>query len=303
MFTLADCKQQVLSLIDEYSVDGQFISAGENADYLFRVPQFANKVQIEIAKMIKIPDVCRITQNFIPNQLGPIFGFDLKQYNPNDGTFILTAQGSKSYYFEVDNIATITFKENGVVLKTINNTTKGEFTAYKGNLNSNGGTVTMEFSGLYVYNIRNTALFNVPFPTDEDVPTYKPYTYHDMPSDFMDLDKIIQEGNERTYREIRTFYWENRKRLRLNYYDQGSFDVHYWKYPSKVGSTTPDTYEFEVYEEAAQLIPFKVASLIIQPEKPDISARLLQIYETDLSRIVNGQVSAPQNVLSVYSIG
>jgi len=306
MFTLGDCKDMVLSLIDEYSVDGVIIGASDNADYLNRVARFSNKVQIEIAKIMKIPATYKITQNHIINQLGNIFGFDLIQYVPKlyPSGYVLSGTGSLAYYFEVDNLATITFKENGVAFKTINNTVKGEFTAYKGNLTIGNinSTITMEFTGLYVYNIRNTALWDVPFPLDSDVPIYKPYVFYDMPVGFMDLDKIIFEGNERVYRETQAYFWENRQRLRLGYYESGSFDVHYWKYPTKIDSTTLDSYVFEVYEEAAQLIPFKVASLIIQPEKADISARLLQIYETDLSRIINKQVQEPQQVQSVYTV-
>ena len=302
MFTLADCKEQVLSVIDEYSVDGLLIGQDENEDYLLRIPQLANKVQFEIAKLMKIPEVYHIVQNHIPNSLGNVFGFNLVQYSPKTGTYILTLQGAKAYYFEVDNISTIIIKENGTIIKTINNTAKGVFTAYKGNLTTNGGNVTMEFTGQYAYNIRNTAMWDIPFPTDDDVPVYKPYLYYDMPSNFMSLDKIVQEGNDRLYQAIQAYYWENKSRLRLNYYDSGSFDVHYYRYPTKIDKNTLDTYVFEVDEEAAQLIPFKVASIIIQPEKADISARLLQIYETDLTRMVNGQSTEPQQVQSVYSI-
>ena len=304
MFTLADCKDQVLSLFDEFSVDGQLIGKDENSDYLLRVPQLANKVQIEIAKLMKIPAVYRLTQNHIVNQLGNIFGFDLVQYHPKlyPIGYTLTGQATKAYYFEVDNISTITIKEDGNVIKTINHTSKGEFTAYKGNLVTNGGIVTVTFSGIYVYNIRNTALFDVPFPTDIDVPDYKPYLYYDMPKDFMELDKIIMEGNERVYRDTKGYFWENKSRLRLGYYETGSFDVHYFKYPTKIDKTTLDTYEFEVFEEAAQLIPFKVASIIIQSEKADISARLLQIYEGDLSRLLDKQTVEPQEIQSIYSI-
>jgi len=304
MFTLKDCKDMVLGLIDEESVDGQYISASENADYLLRVPQFANKVQFEIAKIIKIPAVFRITQNHIVNQLGNIFGFDIVQYSPRTGPYILSAVGTLAYYFEVDNLATITFKSNGTIIKTINNTVKGEFTTYKGNLTIGNinSTITVEFTGLYVYNIRNTCLYDVPFESDSDVSTYKPYTFYTMPNDFMDLDNVILEGNERVYRETQGYFWENKKTLRISYYEVGSFDVHYWKYPTKLSTATPDTYEFEVYEEAAQLIPFKVASLIIQSEKADISARLLQIYETDLTRIANKQTIEPSTVQSVFTI-
>ena len=303
-FTLADCKSQVLALMDEYSTDGLLTATADNLDYTLRIPMFANKVQIEIAKQIKIPSIFKLTQNHIVNKLGNIFGFDIIQYSPRTGNYTLTSNGILAYYFEVDNIATITIKEGTTVLKTINNTVKGEFTAYKGNLTltNPNATVTIEFSGLYVYNIRNTAMYDVPFPTDEDVEEYKPYTTFTMPTDFMDLDKVILEGNERVYRETQGYFWENKRTLRLSYYEIGSFDVHYWKYPTKIDNTTLDTYEFEVYEEATQLIPFKVASMIIQPEKADISSRLLQIYETDLVRLVNKQVVEPTTVQTVFSI-
>lgn len=306
--TLTESKQLMLKYINEYSTDGAIISEQENLDYLLKHNQFANKVQFELAKLIKIPAVYKITQNPIPNQLGLLFGFDVKQYRPDEGDYILTAVGTKSYYFEVDNIATVYIEENinGVwtVKETISNTTKGQFTAYKNliSLVNTTNEVRIRFSGSYVYNIRNTAMFKYTFPTASDIPIYKPYTYYDMPSDFMELDEIVQEGNERVYRETLEFYWENRKRLRLNYYDVGSFDVHYWRYPTKITDSTPDTYEYEVIEEAAQLIPIKVAALVVPEEKSTIFQRLLQLYEVELSRIVNTEVTKPQQVQSIYSI-
>ncbi|MBS4173472.1 hypothetical protein [Bacillus sp. FJAT-49736] len=287
---LGEAKKKALSLMAEYSVDGVQIPDGENADYLNRMNRFADISQKEIAQVKKIHAVYHIAHNTIKPLQGLLQGFDLKQYTPGSD-LIDVYPGVKAYYFEVDNLADIYIEENiggtWTPLVTINNTVKGIFTAYKGLVNASNPSnqVRLRFSGDYVYNIRNKALYGYTFPTAEDVPIYRPYVKYEMPSDFMELQKVVQESDPRVYKEMIAYFWEGKRTFVLNYYETGSFEIHYYRYPSDITLATPDTYEFEVDIEAQELIPFFMASKAIFDENQTFSIQLLNEYQTKLSRL------------------
>lgn len=287
---LGEAKKRALSLMAEYSVDGVPISDGENADYLNRMNRFADVAQKELAQVKKIHSVFSLSNNPIKPQQGLLQGFDIKQHLP--GTDIIDMfQGSQAYYFEVDNVGDIYIEESTVSgwvpLVTINNTVKGQFTAYKGLINASNplNQIRLRFSGNYVYNIRNKALFAYSFPSVQDVPDYRPYIKFQMPSDFMELQKVIQQGDPRTYIDMISFKWEGKKTFVLNYYDVGSFDVHYYRYPTTIDSTTPDTYDFEIDIEAQEAIPFFLGGHALMDENPTLAIQLLNEYQTKLSRL------------------
>lgn len=289
----------------EYSVDGVPIPDGENADYLNRMNRFADIAQKEIAQVKKINAVYSISNNPIKTQQGLLQGFEIKQYIP--GTDIIDVYtGSKAYYFEVDNVADIYIEENvnGVWtnIKTINNTVKGQFTAYKGLITASNAEnqIRLRFSGLYVYNIRNKALFAYLFPTDADVPSYRPYIKFQMPSDFMELNKVIQQGDPRTYIDMISYKWEGKRTLVLNYYDVGSFDIHYYRYPTTIDAGTLDTYEFEVDTEAQELIPFFMAARSIIDENQTLAIQLLNEYTNKLNTLGTNDRQGVTTVNEVY---
>lgn len=286
---LGESKARALSLMAEYSIDGTLIPDGENADYLNRMNRFADIAQKEISQVKKIHAVHTISQNPIKSQFGLLQGFDIEQHLSQD--IIYQTVGSKSFYFEVDGVATVYLEENNAgawqQLKKIDNTTKGKFTAYKGNvsLTSASNHVRIRFSGNYVYNIRNRALFEYTFPTDADVPNYKPYIPYQMPTDFMELNNVIHHQDNRQYRDMIDYKWEGKRTFVVNYYLKGSFDIHYYKYPTTIDQNTLDTHEFEVDTESSQLIPFFMAAHSIMDENQTLAIQLLNEYQVKLSRL------------------
>ncbi len=302
---LGEAKRKALSLILEYSVDGVTIPDGENADYLALMNRFADIAQKEIAQIKKIHATYSISQNPIKSLLGLLKGFDIQQHLDVD---LVDTQGTgaQSYYFEVDRQATVYIEEyvNGVwtLLDTLTIPTIKEFTAYKGFITPTSLTnqVRLRFSGLYPYNIRNRALYAYKFPTVDDIPIYKPYVKYEMPTDFMELQKVIQQGDPRTYVDMIAYKWEGKKTLVLNYYDTGSFDVHYYRYPTAITKDTPDTYEFEVYTEAQEAIPFFIASHVMMEEKPTIAIQLLNEYTNKINALNTKDKQSSATVSEVY---
>jgi hypothetical protein len=286
---LGEAKAKALSLMAEYSIDGIEISAAENADYLNRMNRFADTSQKEIAQVKKIPAVKYISQNMVPNQLGQLYAFELKQKRDTD--LIETAVGSKAYYFEVDNLATIYIEERTssgwVVLKTITNTTKNQFAKYKGLIQATNPSadIRIRFSGPYIYNTKNRCLYAYPFPSDEDVPEYSPYVKYEMPIDFMELQKVIHVKDSMAYGQMIDYYWETKRTFVANYFHNGSFQIHYFRYPQTITKDTPDTYEFEVDIEAQELIPFFLGARALMDENQTLAIQLMNEYQTKLSRL------------------
>lgn len=286
---LSEVKDKALSLMAEYSIDGVEISAAENADYLNRMNRFADISQKEVAQVKKIHAVFSISQNPVKSQIGLLQGFEIKQHLTTD---IIDEQiGTKAYYFEVDNVATIYIEEltgtGWVVLETIQNTVKRQFTAYKGLItaSSPSNKIRIRYSGLYPYNIRNRAMYEYSFPTASDVIDYRPYVKYQVPSDFMEIQRVMETTDPRVYRNMIDYYWEGRNTFVVNYYYAGSFDIHYYRYPTTITKDTASTYELEVDVQAQEAIPFFIASRCLMDENPTLAIQLMNEYQTKLSRL------------------
>lgn len=300
--TKGDCLKQFLRMLDEATKKGIELPETKNADYRDKFNYFLDSAQKYIAGIIKIPAVTQITQNPIPNQLGFMSGFELRQYLP--GTpIVLTGKGTKSYYFEIDNIGTVTIAVNGATVDTIENTDKRKFTAHKGNITAtDADTITITFSGNYPYNIRNTALFAYNFATDDDVPTYTRYVEYDMPDDFMSFDTVILRSDPAIYDIYKAMRWENNKKVIFEYYKSGSFDIHYYKYPADILPSAADTTELEIEEKAVDLVVLDAGVRATAADNPSLSSWLRSLYIERVQNIVGMEVPEESQIQTLFSI-
>lgn len=299
----ATSRSLMLQYIREKTNKGQLIDVSKIADYSIGHDEMLDTVQKEIAQYVKIPAVFHVTQNPIVSQIGLLQGFDIQQILPGKSKSY-TYTGTKSYYFEMDNIGTVTIDINGTVATTINNTIKGTFTEYRLHTGAaDTDTVTITFSGDYPYNIRNIAPYAYAFPTDDDIPKYQPYITYDLPEDFYQFDTVVMKGDPRVYKIYTELKWENNNKAILNYYSTGSFDIHYFRYPKTIPADAPDDTKLELEEKGAQLVPLKLAALVVAEDKPDISNKLLTMYESQLANIANATSQGTQKVETVYYMG
>lgn len=302
MRTIADCKALFLSYLDEATKKGVALPSTKNADYVSKFNTFLYDSEVYIANMVKIPSVMNVTQNPIPNQLGLLQGFDLQQFLPGKDK-VLTGIGTKSYYFEVDNLATILIKVNGVVVSTLTNLTKGTYTAYKGNITALASdTVTITFTGNYPYNIRNTALYAYSFPADNDVPDYKPYVEYSLPSDFMSFDSVTIKSDPRVYEKYIAYKWEITKKIVLNYYDKGSFEIYYFKYPTFKSASSLDTTPMDIEDRAIDLVVLDAGVKSTSADNPALSSWLLQQFNNRANNIINTPQQSDTQIQTIYSI-
>lgn len=301
---LGESFQKALSLMAEYSTDGVLTPEGDNADYLLRMPRFADSAQKELATVKKIPATYTFSQNPIPNQLPILYAMAIKQHLNTD--IIEQAVGSRAYYFEVDNIATIYIEEciNGswTVLNSINNTTKGQYTPYKGLVSpvNPNNQVRLRFGGQYLYNTRNRALYAYTFPTADDIPVYQRYVEYDMPADFYKLKKVMLTADPISYGPTNDYFWKNKRTLKANYFLSGEFEVHYFRYPTTITTDTSDSYEFEVDTDAQELIPLYIASKCIMDENQTLGLQLLNEFQVRLAMLDSGVEAEPATIKDVY---
>lgn len=79
-------------------------------------------------------------------------------------------------------------------------------------------------------------------------------TDYAMPADFMALKAVWADG-----KRTRRLSWRAGK-LIIPETERAEISVEYFAVPETIGPTTPDSYEFEIGEDAAQALPFYVAA-------------------------------------------
>lgn len=301
---LGQLKTKVLKLIAEYSNNSVPISKQKNADYLNRVIEIANDGMTEIVTTAKRKSkTIKIAQNPINPVGGLGSGFEIITFNGTDITNNV-GMNATAYYFEVDNTSTIYIEEeypSGIwnVLQTINNTVKGAYTAYKGLITGTSGrNRRIRFSGQYIYNIKNRALFNVPFETVADVPDYIPYKLYELPNDFYML-KDIKIESLRNITATQDFYNEAQKTLRLNYYFSNQIDINYYAYPEQIPDTATDSYELDIDVLGFNALAYYVAGIAKNDEDISMSTMFQNMYETKLARLANQDLYSSSEIISV----
>lgn len=302
MATKADVRAYFLNIIDEATKKGVALSESKNADYRVKFDTFLDAAQKYVANIIKIPDSFQKSQNPIPNMTGLMQGFDVVQVLPDEDK-VETLTGCKSLYFEVDNLATITIKINDVLTDTITNTVKGSYTAYK-RLTGASSTdkVEVRYHADYPFNIRNTAYFAYAFAVEDDIPTYAPYVSYDMPDDFLEFNSVIIKSDPRVYASYVAHKWENTKKVVLNYYDTGSFDIHYFKLPTTIAVDAADSTVLEVDNKAVELVALQCAVLATAADNTALSSWIRSLFIEKAGNIDDKEQPIMNSIQTIFAI-
>lgn len=307
MKTKGDCLALFLRYLDEATKKGVDLPSNKNADYRDKFNYFLDGAQKFVAGIVKIPDVFQVTQFPIPNMLGLMQGFDSITILPHgmQGTtspYEVVLNGCKAFYLEVNNPCTVEFKDfNGNVLKNIINTSKNKFVSYKGNLA--GQAVKVVYSSDYPFTIRNTGYYACSFPSDDDVPCYVPYVEHEMPSDFMEFDMVINKSDPRVYEAFIAYRWENNKKVILNYDNEGSFDIHYFKYPATILPTASDSTALEVEDKAIDMVVLQAGIRATAGDNEELSSYLQNMYDRLENRIKDNGKLTDTSIQTIYFMG
>ena len=308
---LAEARVKTLQIMREYSNNGEVNANSVNLDYLLSLNNFFDSAQKDIAQTKKIKRVLNFSQFPIISGLGSTTGFDMIRKLSED--FIISMVGSTSYCFSTDNTSTIEIEENiaGVWtnLSTVNNTVKGSFTEFKGLITPSSPTneVRIRFTGPYAYNVTNYAMFSDAFETVEDIPSFRAYREYDMNPNFYKLDKVFISKAVGKYVEYTCFKFTPDKKLRIDYFEKGNFEVHYDAMPTTIpfdpeDLTVGQDYEFELDIDAQELIPIRAAYYALRDEpKIDLSS-LLNEYYISLNNLDPEEGQYNETVQSIYTM-
>lgn len=301
-FTLGECKTQVLKLIDEYSNKGTLITSINNADYLNRMHSLINKVQIELADIVKLPAV----QSFplVVNKNLFTSAYDVKEYDTSTDIIYDSSDAAGSVYFAMAGGGTfeLYYTLNGVLtLQETVTQTVGTYVEYR-RLTTAKSLVRLVFTGDMPFTVMHPAAYTGVYSSAALIPAWSQFTKYTMPTDFMSLDKMDYLGGSKF--NAYSYRWENDTTLVIPSNIGGVINVHYFKYPTAIADATADATTFDVEDKVAHIIPYKVAHLLTNNDQSKIlcSTKCLELYEVELSRIVTPKVHDPVYIKDTFGM-
>lgn len=298
-----------MDLIEE-RLDSSSISASDTISYKVRTPGILTMLQAELIKEGDIFSTYEISNYPVTNLLGYISNFDIRQYEGTELTF--EGVGSaKSYYFEVDNDATVYVEDyNGAwnTLTTVSATpTESGFTAYSGLVTPTAGATKsrLRFAGDYYYRTLNRAMFSASFASVDDIPVYRPWVPKTLPSDFKSVNEIVEEYPDRQYAQSAGYKFEGRDKLFIDYYFMGRIRIIYRPVPGIIALPNPIsgdiTTEMQLDDVTSRtIVPYGLAAHLLLQENPAIASFFNGRFEEMKREASKRPPSASEQITNVY---
>ena len=290
------------ALLDNYTDDGVAISDDDLADFIASGIRFADMGQKELYAVGRLQKSVEFSNYPVTNELGEDFDMEeftgTDQYYPNESGL----SDINSYYVEADRTHSVIVQEYeaGSWSDLITNSgVAADMTAYKGNITPTtaGNKIRLKMTGTTYYRHRNRALFEPTFYADSDVPDYNPWVEYTLPSDFRDIDMIVEEFPSKQYKKGSPYKFELPNRFYYNYSYDGMLKIIYKPVPTTLTAKT-DTLEID--DITAKALAFYVASWISPYENQSMTNPLFQKYaelKFELSRPVP---ASEETIMDVY---
>lgn len=307
--TAQEVMELAFDLIEE-RLDAGTISASDTISYKVRTPGILTMLQAELIKEGDIFSTYELSNYPVANLLGYISNFDIRQYEGTELTF--EGVGSaKSYYFEVDNDATVYVEDyNGAwnTLTTVSATpTESGFTAYSGLVTPTAGATKsrLRFAGDYYYRTLNRAMFSASFASSSDIPNYTPWVKKTMPSDFKSVNEIINISENGNYSQNASYKWEGRSDLYVSYYYKGEIRIVYRPVPGTIALPNPIsgdiTTEMQLDDVTSRtIVPYGLAAHLLLQENPAIASFFNGRFEEMKREASKRPPSASEQITNVY---
>lgn len=312
MITYGQIKDNTLKLIDEFSSRGAALPLTKTIDYDLKIQSICNSSILELASTdAKLPKTMNIVHNPIKNSPSDDTS-SIQQHLPNDD-FSITLTNAKATFFETTGPATIIIEEtlDSVVFSTIEVIdvpgTITTFAEYKRLITTTSPlhTVRLRFSGDYLYSFRNYILYDIGWPTENDIQQHRPWFQVNQPDDFIDFDYVEKRDNYDQLSPYLNFIRTPDGKFIWNSYD-GPVEliVHYWRKPNLLTFTSNDATNrlltIDLRDDAALIIPYACAAEVLNSEEKGMGNIYLQQYTEKRMRLIQPRESLPNTISNVY---
>lgn len=278
-----------------FAADGSTLVVDESTkDYIAAMPQACNEgLQLlsTVGKFI-IKSLC-VANNPIDNLISENTANAIEQLIRGSKTY--SAGSGHSYYFECLGKGTVTIKVGGSGVKVIELDSKQSFKEYRGTFtNLNNALVEVVFECKYPISIKNVAVYDAEYESEEDIPTYGEKVKYDLTQiapDFYELDsqEIYYEGDSPSYIQTSDFFHEGSKKFVVDRKLKGNFTLYYKAYPVEITADTADNYELPIDKEVAVLLPLYMASQLYKDDDIDVSTAYRNEFDIAFNSLRNKQ--------------
>lgn len=268
-------------------------------EYISAMPGAANEALQMLATagkfIIKSIDIAHIPQrNLVSN------GENIK--SAVSGTISYTAKGARSMYFECKGNVTLKLTIGPMEQPLISIESPLGYTAYKYLIpNTAGENVQLDFSSEYPFSLKNVAMYEATYPSEEYIQPYSEYTRYDLTElvdDYymVDTSQVIYEGNAdiSRYRATTDFFQEGFKVMLLPRDLPGNYKIYYKAYPPPITLETADDTVLALDPEVAAIVPLYMASQLYKDDDLGTATIYRNEYEVAFERLTKS-VSAPSS--------
>ena len=278
--------------------------------YLDAMPLTTNEALLRLMAVSR-PLIKQYTLTYnMPDDIYDALSFDTHAIVDED--YVVECEGAHSYYFELDNTATVTIESYdtstglwttiSTITHSTTTTTVQKYEVKKGLIvNTTNKLIRMTFvHNHYLYNVRNIALYTSNFRTAAEVFNCTPkqkYNLKTLITDFYKVSSVEYESttnSKGTYNSDYVIQGDNT--MEIDSKLKGNFIIRYEAYPDKIVDTTVDTYVFTLADEMVVLLPLYIASELYKDVDTSIATQYRNQFELGLQEVLT--VDEPQEFSS-----
>lgn len=264
--TWGEIKKQVQVLCNEPE------KSDFEADYGFGLVSAANSCLKDLANTsAKFHDTLRISMPEVENILQTERDESFSHVSePIQFSAELSVSGIYSYVFECDGEADVSIYDGDTSVVTINCRQSKSFVRYSGFFDATeGNVVKIEFSGEFLYKIRNIAIYPSRVSTNpDDIPDWASYYSFEMR-------RLVSEVSENKFKAfddklpvtlngqpISDFAFDGDSVIMVSSDYHGEIGIPYTRYPTMLTEESPDDTEIDLDLASQDLMPYFIAARV-----------------------------------------
>lgn len=145
--------------------------------------------------------------------------------------------------------------------------------------------------GIYAFTTVDTS-------TDTPALTRNGYNFYDLPTDMKDFRYVVMDDLPSPFNDYEVI--NNQFKISSGF-TTSVFEIHYYKFPTRIDDSTPDTQNLEVDLETQYAIPYYVAGMCGASASEDmqLSDKLLMVWATKLNAMTKREIRYPKRTREV----